>query len=75
MPLLSMIPLAPALRDERIHFPSGEVRQVNNDENEQIFVGMIGVSELPFRVEKVEGAWKVYPQPYVPSLKSTGMIR
>lgn len=73
--LASMMPMASTHTGEELRYPNGEVRTALNDEAEQTYLGLIGFSELPFRVRKVEGLWKVVPQPYVPALKAVGMVK
>ncbi|WP_239489967.1 hypothetical protein [Luteitalea sp. TBR-22] len=66
--------LAPARPGEVVRMPSGTRITAGSSPDELVFVGMMGSIEIPFRVRKVKGEWKVVPEPYFEYLRSMGAI-
>lgn len=66
--------LAPARAGEVVRMPSGTRITAGSSADELVFVGMMGTIEVPFRLRRVNGAWKVVPEPYFEFLRSMGAI-
>jgi hypothetical protein len=39
-----------------------------------VYVGLLGTVEVPFRLRRLEGQWKVVPEPYFEWLRSMGSL-
>lgn len=66
--------VAPARPGEVVRMPSGTRITAGASPDELVFVGMMGSIEVPFRLRKVKGDWKVVPEPYFEFLRSMGAI-
>lgn len=66
--------VAPARAGEVVRMPSGTRITAGSSPDEQVYVGMLGTIEVPFRVRKVGDAWRVVPEPYFEYLRSMGAI-
>lgn len=66
--------VAAARPGEVVRMPSGTRITAGASPDELVFVGMMGSIEVPFRLRKVKGEWKVVPEPYFEYLRSMGAI-
>jgi hypothetical protein len=66
--------LAPARAGEVVRMPSGTRITAGSSADELVFVGLMGTIEVPFRLRRVKGDWKVVPEPYFEFLRSMGAI-
>jgi len=66
--------VAPARPGEVVRMPSGTRITAGSSADEQVYVGMLGTLEVPFRLRRVGDAWKVVPEPYVEYLRAMGAI-
>lgn len=66
--------VAPARAGEVVRMPSGTRITAGASPDEQVYVGMLGTIEVPFRVRRVGDAWKVVPEPYFEYLRAMGAI-
>ena len=66
--------VAPARPGEVVRMPSGTRITAGASPDEQVLVGMMGTIEVPFRLRRVKGEWKVVPEPYFEFLRRLGAI-
>jgi len=68
------MPVAKARDGEVVRMPVGTRIVAGAAPEEAVYVGLLGSIEVPFRLRKVDGAWKVLPEPYFEWLRSMGSI-
>ncbi|AMY12171.1 hypothetical protein LuPra_05444 [Luteitalea pratensis] len=68
------MPVARARDAEVVRMPVGTRIVAGAVSEEVAYVGLLGSIEVPFRLRKVDGAWKVLPEPYFEWLRSMGAI-
>lgn len=68
------MPVARAREGEVIRMPGGTRVVVAATPDEAVYVGLLGSIEVPFRLRRVGGAWKVVPEPYFEWLRVLGAI-
>jgi len=68
------MPVARAREGEVVRTPLGTRVVAAAGAEEAVYVGLLGTIEVPFRLRKVDGAWKVLPEPYFEWLRSLGSI-
>jgi hypothetical protein len=57
MPLVRLEPT------EAMPLPKGQVVVAADDPDRQLLLGLFGVSEVPFLLQRLNGSWRVMPQP------------
>ncbi len=62
MPLVVLEP------GEAARMADGRVALGNNDPEQHLLLGLFGVSEVPFLMQRSGGSWRVLPQPWFPLL-------
>jgi hypothetical protein len=62
MPLVRLEP------SEAVPLPDGGVVLAGDDPDRQLLLGLFGVSEVPFLLQRLNGSWRVMPQPWLPLL-------
>jgi hypothetical protein len=73
------MPIVRARQGERVVLPSGEVAvgsdaAASNNDEPLVLIGLMGSTEIPFLMRRVDGAWKVVPQKYFEMLRKAGDI-
>ena len=68
------MPIVRARTGERVQLPSGEVAVGAERPDSMLLIGLMGFTEIPFVLKRVEGAWKVVPQRYFEILRKAGAI-
>ena len=68
------MPVAKARDGEVVRMPVGTRITAGSSPDELVYVGLLGTVEVPFRLRKVGGQWKVLPEPYFEWLRSMGSI-
>lgn len=68
------MPVAKARDGEVVRLPSGTRVTAGASAEEQVYVGLLGTVEVPFRLRRLEGQWKVVPEPYFEWLRSMGSL-
>ena len=68
------MPVAKARDGEVVRMPSGTRITAGASAEELVYVGLLGTVEVPFRLRKVAGQWKVVPEPYFEWLRSMGSL-
>jgi hypothetical protein len=62
MPLVRLEP------QEAAPLPDGRVIVAGDEPDRQLLLGLFGVSEVPFLLQRIDGNWRVVPQPWLPLL-------
>jgi hypothetical protein len=64
MALVGEMPLVEAGPDEYVRMPSGRIVRGSSSPETRLLVGIYGMFEMAFLLRRVDGAWKVEPEPY-----------
>lgn len=68
------MPVARARDGEVVRMPSGARVTAGSSADDVVYVGLLGSVEVPFRLRRKDGAWKVLPEPYFEWLRTIGSI-
>lgn len=68
------MPVVRARTGERVVLPSGETAVGSDTGESLVLIGLMGGTEIPFLLRRVDGLWKVVPQKYFELLRHAGGI-
>lgn len=63
MPLVALEP------EEAARLPDGRVARAGKDPDRKLLLGLFGIREVPFLLQRIDGSWRAVPQPWYPLLQ------